>query len=77
MNIANLSPKQLRRAAQIKEQIEQLQSELNKLAGSNEASPVKAAKPGKKARRKMSAAVRTAIRKAQKARWEKIKAVKK
>jgi hypothetical protein len=33
MSIENLTPKQLRRAASIKETIEELQTELNKLGG--------------------------------------------
>jgi len=69
MSIINLTPSQLRHAAQIKEQIEKLQGELNHLSGGSSA-PAKMAKPAKK---KISAAGIAKIRAAQKARWAKIK----
>ena len=70
MQIENLSPKQLRRAARIKEQIDQLQRKLSRVfSGEVKTTPRK--------RRKMSAAGRARIRAAQKARWAKVKAVKK
>ena len=73
MCITNLTPNQLRRAAQIKEQIASLQNELNKLAGLNSAP---AAQP-QKAKWTMSAAGRARIVAAQKIRWAKVRAAKK
>jgi hypothetical protein len=67
----NLTPKQLRRAASIKETIEELQNELNKLVGGS-TTLAKTAKP----KRKMSAAGRARIRAAAKARWAKVKGSK-
>jgi len=66
MNITTLTPKQLRQAADLKEQILSLQEELTRLIGIGDQSvpPV----PG---RRKMSAAGRARIAAAQRARWAK------
>ena len=71
MSIINLTPTQLRQAADLKEKIEKLQAELNQLQGTKNA-PVSdpAAKPAK---RKISAAGIAKIRAAQKARWAVIK----
>jgi hypothetical protein len=77
MSIINLTPSQLRHAAQILEQIEKLQGELNHLAGGT--APVKAAKPVANPPKKkggMSAAGKARIAAAQRARWAKIKAAK-
>jgi hypothetical protein len=68
MNITTLTPKQLRQAADLKEQILSLQGELGRLVG-NGHQPVRSA-PG---RRKMSAAGRARIAAAQRARWAKTK----
>lgn len=65
----SLSAAQLRRAAEIKEEIDSLQNELSRLVGSSTATPI--VKPR---RRRMSAAGRLAIAAAQKARWAKLKA---
>jgi hypothetical protein len=68
----NITPQQLRKAADIQEKIQSLQKELGELLGgevSTAAEPTEA--PKKKG--KMSAAGRAAIRAAQKARWVKIK----
>ena len=73
MNITELSPSQLRKAASLKEQIEGLQKELGQLLGTKPA-PVTASKPAKKGG--MSAAGRAKIAAAQKLRWSKIKAAK-
>jgi hypothetical protein len=73
-SIINLSAQQLRRAATIKEQIQSLENELNRIFGSP-AKPVAATAPKK--RRKMSAAGRAKISAAAKARWAKVKAAKK
>ena len=71
MNITDLSPSQLRKAADIQERIQTLQSELNSLLGGEIPIPAQATKaPGK---RKFSAAARARMRKAQQARWAKIK----
>src|SRR5882724_7387108 len=72
MNIISLSSSQLRKAADLKEQIASLETELSQLLGS----PVKAsAKPARK-KGGMSAAGRAAVAAAQKARWAKINAGK-
>lgn len=71
MSIINLTPAQLRHAADLKEKIEQLQNELSQLQGVK-AAAVSAPAP-KPARRKVSAAGIARIRAAQKARWAKIK----
>lgn len=67
MIIANLTPVELRRAARIKEQIEKLQSELEKLLAAGAGSAVAPA------RKKFSRQGIARIRAAQKARWAKIK----
>jgi hypothetical protein len=74
MSIANLTPTQLREAADLLEKIAQLQNQLEHLHGS-EAAPVAglAAKPAK---RKMTAAHIAKIRAAQKLRWAKVRAAK-
>jgi len=64
----NATPKQLRKAANIQEKIQSLQSELNSiLGGSDETVAIKAP------RRMVSAAGRARMRAAQIARWAKIK----
>lgn len=68
--ISTLSAQQLRRAADIKDKIELLQNELNRIFGATTI-----AEPKK--RHKMSAAGRARIAAAAKARWAKIKAGKK
>jgi hypothetical protein len=65
--ISNLSAQQLRRAASIKDQIDGLQTELDRLLGSSNG---KIAPTGK---RTMSASARARIAAAQKARWAKVK----
>ena len=67
----NLTSKQLRQAASIKETIEELQTELNKLVGGS-TTLAQTAKP----KRRMSAAGRANIRAAVKARWAKVKGSK-
>jgi hypothetical protein len=69
--IATLSAQQLRRAANIKDKIQSLQNELNRILGST----VNAVAAPKK-KRKMSAAGRRKIAAAQKARWAKAKGTK-
>jgi hypothetical protein len=66
----NLSSKQLRKAATLKEKIQSLEKELGQILGS----PNKAvAHAVPKKRRKMSAAGRARIIAAQKVRWAKVK----
>lgn len=74
MSLINLTPAQLRHAADLKEKIEALQTELSRLHGdgSSEA-PVAAEAPAGRGRRKISAAGIARIRAAQKARWAKAK----
>src|SRR5208283_4188597 len=65
------TPKQLRRAAGIKERIDALQSELDEILG-NEI-PVPFAEPRVRKKRRMTAAWRAALAAAQRARWARIK----
>jgi hypothetical protein len=67
----NVTPEQLRKAANIKERIDALQNELNEILGGDTLTPPTA--PGKPKKRKMSAAGRAAIVAAAKARWAKTK----
>src|ERR1017187_7614384 len=71
MRIINLTPKQLRRAASIKEKTEERQNELTK-RGEGSTTLAKTTKP----KRKMSAAGRARISAAVKARWAKVKGSK-
>lgn len=78
MNIENLSAKQLRRAATLKDKIESLQSELTRLLGTEIGNGLTAPKTdGRKKRRTMSAAAKAKIGAAQRARWAKVRAGKK
>jgi hypothetical protein len=70
-NLLSLTTKQLRRAADLKEKIEALNTELASILGTPASGSVKAPK-----KRGMSAAGRTAVAAAQKARWAKIKGAK-
>ena len=72
-SVNNLSVQQLRQAANLKEQIDALDKELNRLLGST-TKPVAAKTPKKKGG--MSAAGRARIAAAQKARWARFKAAK-
>ena len=75
MSIKNLTPTQLRQAANLKEQIEKLQAQLNQLQGTKAVTlPAPVAKIAKK---KISAAGIARIKAAQKARWAAIKGVAK
>ena len=62
----------LKEAVQIKEQIEKLESRLSQILGGTATTATKSA-PGKKGRRKFSAATVAKMRAAQQARWAKIK----
>jgi hypothetical protein len=68
-SLTNLSPQQLRRAADLQEKISSLQGELAKLLGG---APAAASSPAPK--RKISAAGIARIRAAQKERWAREKA---
>jgi ribosomal protein L15 len=72
----NISASQLRRAADIQDKIESLQSELGKLLGNGSADTTDSATPERK-RRKMSKAARAKIAAAQRARWAKVRSGKK
>jgi len=69
--LAELSVQQLKRAVSIREKIEGLQKELNRITG-GQSGTVNQAAPRKK--RRMSAAARARISKAMKARWAKRRA---
>ena len=66
-----ITPKQLRKAADIQEKIQSLQEELGQLLGGFEAPAIETPRRPKK--RKMSAAGRAAIAAAARARWARIK----
>jgi hypothetical protein len=68
----NLTPTQLRKAANIKERIDALQSELNEILGGEASAPAEPNEAPKK-KWKMSRAGRARIAAAAKARWAKIK----
>jgi DNA-binding PucR family transcriptional regulator len=79
MSIINLTPAQLRNAADIQEQISKLQSELATIFGGTTTSASAVAqpvKPTKPAKRTISAAHIAKIRAAQKLRWAKVHAAK-
>jgi hypothetical protein len=69
MSLLNLTSTQLRQAADLKDQLEKLQNEINELVGGASAAPVKSAGPG----RKTSKAVRAKMAAAAKLRWSKVK----
>lgn len=70
---SHLSSQQLRRIADLKEQIESLETQLSSLTGETPA-PVEQASPSGK--RVMSAAAKARIAAAQRARWAKVRAAK-
>ena len=67
----NITPQQLRRAADIQEKIQSLQKELGQLLGGEVSTPAQPTEAPKT--RKFSAAARARMRAAQTARWAKIK----
>src|SRR5450759_841653 len=71
MNITSLSPKQLRKAADIQEKIQSLQEELGQLLGGETSTPAQPTEAPRKY--KFSAYTRAKMRKAQQARWASIK----
>jgi hypothetical protein len=75
MDVTNLSPAQLRKAADLKERIDSLNSELASILGSAVSlnpQPL----PPKAARRQMSAAGRARIAAAARARWARVRGIK-
>ena len=70
-SITNLSARQLRRAAAIKEKVQSLERELGRLLGAPAMAAAKAAP-----RRRMSAAARARMAAAARARWAKVKGKK-
>ena len=68
----NITPTQLRKAADIQEKIQSLQNELAEILGG--VAPTPAPTPEAPKQRKFSAAAKARMRAAQKARWAKIKA---
>lgn len=78
MNIENLTATQLRKAADLQEEIQKLQSELSDILGGQSPAPVSVTKPGKRGPKKggISAEGRARIAAAQKARWAKAKGKK-
>ena len=68
----NITPQQLRRAADIQEKIQSLQKELGQLLGGEVSIPAQPSEAPKK-KWKFSAAARAKMRAAQKARWAAIK----
>jgi len=73
MNILDLTPKKLRRAASIKEKIQSLENELHRISGASTKS-ITVVAPKKK--RKMSTAGRAKFAAAQKARWARVRGQK-
>ena len=73
--IFELTPEQLRKAAQIKEQIASLEKQMQALLGQS-ATPSKNNAPVAKAAGGVSAATRARISEAMRARWAKVKASK-
>jgi hypothetical protein len=77
MDVTNLSPAQLRKAAELKERIDSLTSELGRLLGGEIPVPfVKAAGGSSGGGRRMSAAGRARIAAAARARWARVRAGK-
>lgn len=68
----SITPKALRKAANIQEKIQSLQEQLSQILGGEVPTPVQATEEPKK-RRKFSAATKARMKAAQKARWAKIK----
>ena len=70
-NLHNLTIAKLRKAVAIKEKVEALQNELDSIGGTAHAH--ERAAPGRRKKRRMSAAARARIGAAQKARWAKVR----
>jgi hypothetical protein len=73
-NIRDLTVAQLKRAIELREQIEDLQEQLASIGGGSRLGrPPGAAKPAKKGKRRMSVAGRARIAAAARARWAKFR----
>lgn len=72
-NFSDLSPKQLRDAAVLKEKIEGLQAQLNGLLGNAQPTTKAPVKKAAKKKRTMSPEARAKIAAAQRKRWQKQK----
>jgi hypothetical protein len=74
-NMINITPQQLRKAANIQEKIQALQKELGQILGSEPTTPAPTTQAPTKERKKyrMSAAGRARIAAAVKARWAKVR----
>jgi hypothetical protein len=70
--VTNITPQQLRKAADLQEKILELQDELNEILGGEVPTSAQATEAPRK-KYKFSAASRAKMRSAQKARWAKIK----
>lgn len=73
MSIANISAKNLQRAAKIRGQIDRLEAQMQKILGGSSSGGASNGSP-KRRRRKMSAAARAKIAAAQRRRWKAQKA---
>jgi len=75
-SLAEVSARDLRKAAALKERIEELQSELNRLFGAGGGTSVRAASAGapRRGRRRMSADGKARLAAIARARWKKAKA---
>jgi hypothetical protein len=75
-SLAEVSARDLRKAAALKERIEELQSELNSLLGAGGGTSARAASEGapRRGRRRMSAEAKARLAAIAKARWKKAKA---
>src|SRR2546422_3480593 len=71
MNLTDLTPKLLRRAADVQEKIQSLQHELNQILGHEVPTPLTGT--ARKSKPRMSASGRRAIAAGARARWAKIK----
>jgi hypothetical protein len=72
--LLNLTAKQLMGAVRIRERIDKLQGQLERIMGVQETETVDAFHKRRKRRRKLSPAARARLSAAAKARWKKVKA---
>ena len=75
-HLADISLQQLKQAVAIREKIDALEKELNRIIGEQPSTAKPGAPTPKRKRRKMSAAARAKISAAAKARWAKVRAKK-
>src|SRR5918996_1114396 len=72
--LLNLTVKQLRGAVRVRERMEDLQSQLDRILGVQDSRTADSFPKRRKRRRKMSAAARASLSAAAKARWKRVKA---